>query len=91
MADLTRVERLAILRERLERQLPDVSDGSKLAALSREYRTVLAELERLGAGKAASTVDDIARKRAARIAKAKGAASPSVRPGDGRAGGDRPS
>jgi hypothetical protein len=91
MTDPTRVERLAVLRERIERQLPDVSDGSKLAALSREYRTVLAELERLGAGKAASTVDDIARKRSARIAKAKGAASSAVSSGDGRAGGGRSS
>jgi hypothetical protein len=85
VTDPSRVERLTVLRDRLERQLPAVTDGSKLAALSREYRTVLAELEKLGAGRVASTVDDIARKRSQRLAKAKGVDSAAVRERDGGA------
>jgi hypothetical protein len=79
VADLTRREDLEAARDHLRSLLGDESDGAKAAAVSRELRAVLTELEKLGAGRTSSRVDDLAAKRATRLAKAKGPGPSSAR------------
>jgi hypothetical protein len=47
-----------------------VAEPREVAALSREKRQLLSELESLAAGVKGSPIDDIARRREARLAKA---------------------
>lgn len=72
MAEQTTRERLEAVREHLSGLLEVEADGAKAAALSRELRAVLTELEKLGAGRSSSRVDEIAQRRESRLAKAAG-------------------
>lgn len=67
---LSRRERLEALRSQLEAALAGEVPHRELAALSREYRACLAELDALPAVKEVSAADEIAERRRARKAGA---------------------
>jgi hypothetical protein len=48
----------------------EAADGKEVAAISKELREVMRELEQIPTGKEVSTSDDLAAKRAARLAAA---------------------
>jgi hypothetical protein len=60
---------LEALRDRLATDI-EAADPKAVAALSRELRIVMAELDALRGGEAGDTVDDLAKRRAARRAGA---------------------
>jgi hypothetical protein len=64
----SRITRLLAVRDRLADAIAECDSKRDLAALSREYRAVLAELEALAPAKEKRTdgVDEISRRRAAR-------------------------
>ena len=63
----TRLDRLNVLRDTLESSIANCESLRDLAALSREYRAVMAEIEQLRpAEKKGDAVDEIAQRRAAR-------------------------
>ena len=70
--DSTRLERLESLRDALELTLRGEIGARDMAAVSREYRAVMAEIATLEANKAKAgdPVDEIAARRAARGAVA---------------------
>jgi len=72
-----RKTRLEADRDLLEAAMAEATPGT-LAGLVREHRMVLAELESLAAPKKGSTRDQLAEKRAARKAAAKGSAASEV-------------
>jgi hypothetical protein len=55
----SRVDGLKVLRDRLADEL-DSAEGAAVAALSRELRAVLSELERLGVREEVTPLDDLA-------------------------------
>jgi hypothetical protein len=62
-----RISRLRATRDRLQAAIEDCESSRDLAALSREYRLTMAELDTLAPKKPKeSPVDEIARRRAAR-------------------------
>lgn len=63
---------LSDLRKRLADAFDVTTDPRDLATLSKELRAVLAELDQLPGGEEADPVDDLAAKRAARLANASG-------------------
>ena len=67
-----RVARLVAVRDAIEKAIAECESKRDLAALSREYRAVLAELESLAPVKEKRSrgVDEIGRRRAARRAAA---------------------
>lgn len=68
---MNRLTRLQATRDRLADALAQCDSDRDLAGLSREYRMVLAEIDALQPGREeVSTVDEIARRRAARSAGA---------------------
>lgn len=76
--EVTRADRLAKDRDRLEAAM-DEAEPKELAALVREHRAVLKELESLAAPKKGSVRDEVAKKRAARQAGTAGAPAAAVR------------
>jgi hypothetical protein len=69
------VDRRAVLgdlRRRLTAAFDVTEDPRDLATLSKELRAVLAELDSLPGGEEADPVDDLAARRAARLADASG-------------------
>lgn len=76
------IEALTALREHLAAALVD-ADERAMAGISREYRAVLAELRRLGAGKEVSALDEIAARRARRRAAGPAAATDQARAAGG--------
>lgn len=76
MGDLTsaktRREVLEALREKLADAFVDGLEPRDLAALSKEFRAVMVELDTLPGGEEVDTVDDLAARRAARLADAAG-------------------
>lgn len=67
----TRRERLEALRDSLQAVMDEEGVGARdFAALSREYRATLAELDALPAAKEVSAADEIAERRARRQANA---------------------
>lgn len=60
---------LELMRDALAERL-DASEGRDAAPLSKELREVMRELEQIPTGKEVSTSDDLAARRAARIAAA---------------------
>ncbi len=58
--------RLEAVRDRLELVITNETDGSKLAAASREYRQVLDTLQGLAPPAAQSKVDELAERRTGR-------------------------
>ena len=66
----SRRERLEALRDSLADLIADGVGARDFAALSREYRATLAELDALPAAKEVSAADDIAERRARRQANA---------------------
>jgi hypothetical protein len=78
MSEPTRSDRLAADRDRLEAVMAG-ADAKALPALVREHRLVLKELESLAVPKKGSVRDQVAEKRAARQARAAGAAASEVR------------
>jgi flagellin-like hook-associated protein FlgL len=67
-----RRETLADLRRRLSSALDDTDNPRDLAALSKELRAIVAELDSIPGGEEVDTVDDLAARRAARLADAAG-------------------
>lgn len=63
---------LADLRKRLTAAFEATEDPRDLATLSKELRAVMAELDQLPGGEEADPVDDLAARRAARLANAAG-------------------
>lgn len=63
---------LTDLRQRLTEAFDAADDPRDLATLSKELRAVLAELDSLPGGEEADPVDDLAARRAARLANAAG-------------------
>ena len=63
----------------------DNAIGSEVASISREIRAILGDLDRAGAGRKESTVDDLAARRAARLAAGSAGAED---PGSAAVGGD---
>ncbi len=63
---------LADLRKRLVDAIREVDDVRDLPALSKELRAVMAEIDSLPGGEEADPVDDLAARRAARLAEAAG-------------------
>lgn len=63
---------LADLRKRLLDAIGETEDPRDLATLSKELRAVMAELDSLPGGEEADPVDDLAARRAARLADAAG-------------------
>ncbi len=63
---------LVDLRKRLANALDEVEDPRDLATLSKELRAVVAEIDSLPGGEEADPVDDLAARRAARLADAAG-------------------
>lgn len=78
MSEPTRIERLRADRDRLEAAM-DEAEPRELAALVREHRTVLAEIEKLAATPKGSVIDQIAQKRREREAGAAGSTAAEVR------------
>lgn len=69
--DRSRVDRLAIARDRLAAAIDDCESMRDLPSLIREYRAVMEELEKLTpTAKAGDPVDEIAKRRSARGAGA---------------------
>ena len=66
----SRRERLEALRDSLADLIADGVGARDFAALSREYRATLAELDALPAAKEVSAADEIAERRARRQANA---------------------
>lgn len=60
---------LELMRDTLAERL-EAAEGRDAAPLSKELREVMRELEQIPTGKEVSTSDELAAKRAARIAKA---------------------
>ena len=83
-AEPTPLERLVSRRDRLTSLLAECDDGSKAAALSRELRALDAEIEKSGGAKVGSDLDDLAARRAARLAEAESPDPPPVRKRSGR-------
>lgn len=69
---MERRETLVDLRKRLADALDNVEDPRDLATLSKEMRAVVAEIDSLPGGEEADPVDDLAARRAARLAEAAG-------------------
>jgi len=69
---MNRRDTLSDLHERLTVALDDVVDPRDLAALSKELRAVVAELDTLPGGEEVDAVDDLAARRQARLADAAG-------------------
>lgn len=69
---MERRETLVELRKRLADALDNVEDPRDLATLSKEMRAVVAEIDSLPGGEEADPVDDLAARRAARLAEAAG-------------------
>lgn len=69
IADGGRRAALEAIRDKLAVELA-ATEGFHAGPLARELRAVLAELDELPDGKRESTVDDLAARRAARIAQA---------------------
>lgn len=67
-----RRDTLADLQERLTEALEVAEDPRDLTALSKELRAVVSELDTLPGGEEVDTVDDLAARRAARLADAAG-------------------
>jgi hypothetical protein len=67
---ITRKDRLTAHLQRIEDLLAGEVDGSKFAALSREYRIVMDELERFAPPSTESKADELAKRRAKRGATA---------------------
>jgi hypothetical protein len=63
---------LTDLRKRLLDALDVTEDPRDLATLSKELRAVMAEIDSLPGGEEADPVDDLAARRAARLANAAG-------------------
>lgn len=63
---------LVELRKRLAEAIDEVGDVRDLPALSKELRSVMAEIDSLPGGEEADPVDDLAAQRAARLARAAG-------------------
>jgi hypothetical protein len=63
---------LVDLRKRLAEALDHVEDPRDLATLSKEMRAVVAEIDSLPGSEEADPVDDLAARRAARLADAAG-------------------
>jgi hypothetical protein len=63
---------LTDLRRRLSDALDLADDPRDLATLSKELRAVVSELDSLPGGEEADSVDDLAARRAARLADASG-------------------
>jgi hypothetical protein len=63
---------LTDLRKRLLDALKVTEDPRDLATLSKELRAVMAEIDSLPGGEEADPVDDLAARRAARLANAAG-------------------
>lgn len=80
----TRLERLRRLRSVAEAALATELPAREIAAISKEYRALLAEIEKLEASeeKAGDPVDEIAARRAARRA------TPSARSGNAKLAGE---
>jgi hypothetical protein len=57
------------MRDALAQSL-EAAEGKEVAAISKELREVMRELEQIPTGKEVSTSDDLAKRRADRIAKA---------------------
>ena len=70
----SRRDRLEVLRGSLESIMADGVGARDFAAISREYRATLAELDALPDAKEVSAADDIAERRARRQANAHRAA-----------------
>jgi hypothetical protein len=64
-----RTTALTAVRDRLADEL-SVAEGSQAAALSKELRAVLAELDSLSGGAEVSALDDLSARRAHRLANA---------------------
>lgn len=67
-----RRDTLADLHERLTDALDNAEEPRDLTAISKELRAVAAELDTLPGGEEVDTVDDLAARRAARLADAAG-------------------
>lgn len=67
-----RRETLADLHRRLTAALDDTDDPRDLATLSKELRAIGAEMDSIPGGEEVDTVDDLAARRAARLADAAG-------------------
>lgn len=67
---LTRRARLEALRDQLAEMLAGEIPAREMAAMSREYRACLAELDALPVAKEVSAADEIAERRRARKASA---------------------
>jgi hypothetical protein len=63
---------LTDLRKRLLDAFGETEDPRDLATLSKELRAVMAEIDSLPGGEEADPVDDLAARRAARLANAAG-------------------
>ena len=73
-----RVESLTVLRGVLADRLHRAESGSEVAALARQLREVMAEIDALKLRTEESRLDDLAAARAARIAEAQGRERPAV-------------
>jgi len=80
---MARADDLALLRQRLLEEIA-TAEGRDLAPLVRELRLVLTELDDVSRGEGVSVVDQLARRRKARLADAKGGQLPAVRDERGR-------
>jgi cytochrome c len=69
---MDRRETLVDLRKRLAEAFEVAEDPRDLTALSKELRAVVAELDQLSSAEEVDTVDDLAARRAARLADAAG-------------------
>ena len=78
----SRIDRLNELRDTLESSIANCESLRDLAALSREYRAVMAEIDQLRpAEKKGDAVDEIAQRRAARRSSAAPSPARTKRPG----------
>lgn len=68
-ADGNRRTALEVMRDSLADRF-DAAEGRDAAVISKELREVMRELEQIPTGKEVSTSDDLAKRRADRIAKA---------------------